>query len=83
MSDTGMVPTGHTQRRNEFWLADIFTAVAVGVFLIVEVLGTHFFHWNGGSLALLNAKQLLQILVMGSLVYFAAFKFGLWIDSRR
>ncbi len=82
MSDTGTVPTGHTPRRNEFRLADIFTILAVGVFLIVEVLGTHFFHWNGGSL-LPNAKQLLQLLVMGSLVYFAAFKLGLWVDSRR
>ena len=83
MSDTGTVPTGHTPRRNEYRLADIFTVLAVGVFLIVEVLGTHLFHWNGGSLSLLNAKQLLQLLVMGSLVYFAAFKLGLWVDSRR
>lgn len=83
MSDTEIVPTGQGQPRNEFRLADIFTVMAVGVFLIVEVLGIHFLQWNGGSLSHLDAKQLLQIFVMGSLVYFAAFKLGLWVDSRR
>ena len=83
MSDTELVPAEHASKRNEYRLADIFTAVAVGVFLIVEVLGIHFLQWNGGNLAHLDAKQLLQIFVMGSLVYFAAFKLGLWVDSRR
>jgi len=83
MSDTQTLPTARNPRRGEFWLADIFTAVAVGAFLIIEVVGTHVFQWNGGSLSLLNIRQALELLVMGSLVYFAAFNLGLWIDSRR
>ena len=32
-------------------LADIMTAVAVGAFVIIELVGTYFFQWNGGGLS--------------------------------
>lgn len=83
MNGNRTIPMERASGGSDSRLPDILSLAAVGVFVIVELIGTQFYEWNGGSLLHMSVRQWHYLFVLGALVYFPTYALGRWIASWR